>query len=63
MPAEPQDPFSPPPSVGPAASAAPIPDAAGTERFGPLRVMRHVKEDGRALTLYERIEDDRGRGG
>jgi len=25
--------------------------------------MRHVKDDGRALTLYERIEDDGGHGG
>jgi len=63
MPAEPQEPSSPPPSARPAVSGPPIPEAPETERFGPLRVMRHVKDDGRALTLYERIEDDGGHGG
>jgi hypothetical protein len=28
-----------------------------TERFGPLAVSRHVKDDGRALILYTRRPD------
>lgn len=31
---------------------------APDERLGPLRVRRFVKEDGRELLLYERVEDD-----
>ena len=27
------------------------------ERYGPLRVRRYVKEDGRSLILYERAEE------
>ncbi|HEV7586240.1 MAG TPA: hypothetical protein VGO14_10730 [Solirubrobacteraceae bacterium] len=27
------------------------------ERFGPLAVERHRKDDGRALILYTRVED------
>jgi len=34
----------------PAASAA-------AERYGPLALERHVKDDGRALLLYERARD------
>jgi hypothetical protein len=28
------------------------------ERVGPLAIARHVKDDGRALILYSRIEPD-----
>jgi hypothetical protein len=28
------------------------------EHFGPLEVRRYVKEDGRALILYSRVERD-----
>jgi hypothetical protein len=33
-------------------------EAIPTERYGPLEVARHVKDDGRALLLYTRIEDE-----
>jgi len=35
---------------GPTAAKAPA------ERYGPLVLERHVKDDGRALLLYERAE-------
>ncbi len=41
------EPGAPPPGE----SGAPPP---GTERYGPLRVLRTHKDDGRALTLYSR---------
>jgi hypothetical protein len=28
------------------------------ERFGPLRIERYVKDDGRALILYARAEEE-----
>jgi hypothetical protein len=33
------------------------------ERFGPLAVRRLVREDGRALILYTRVEEPDGDGG
>jgi hypothetical protein len=30
------------------------------ERFGPLRLRRFTKEDGRALILFERVEEPPG---
>ena len=49
--------------MGDAGSASPQPgDAAAApageeERFGPLAVRRLVKEDGRLLILYTRVDD------
>jgi hypothetical protein len=31
-------------------------DPEGEERYGPLRLKRITKEDGRALILYSRVE-------
>jgi hypothetical protein len=38
-------------AVGPRAANVPA------ERYGPLALERHVKDDGRALLLYERARD------
>jgi hypothetical protein len=48
----PSDPAAPDPTTG-AANREPDP-----ERYGPLEIRRHVKEDGRALTLFSRAEPD-----
>jgi hypothetical protein len=31
----------------------------GSERYGPLTLVRHVKQDGRSLLLYTHSEDER----
>lgn len=51
MGAAPNDP--PPPGESPL-EASPVGEP---ERFGPVRVQRFVKRDGRALILYERPEE------
>jgi hypothetical protein len=35
------------------------PERTQRERYGPLALERHAKDDGRALSLYERAEGDR----
>jgi hypothetical protein len=30
------------------------------ERYGPVAIARHAKDDGRALLLYSRIPEDSG---
>jgi len=35
-------------------------ERAPQERYGPLTLERHAKDDGRALVLYAHTEDDRG---
>ena len=52
---EPPEPASGDPNGGPAAAAP-----GEEERYGPLRVRRTRKDDGRALILYS---DTRGQGG
>jgi hypothetical protein len=32
------------------------PQSGGPERCGPVAIARHVKDDGRALILYTRVE-------
>jgi hypothetical protein len=52
----------PPPSTSPAASESADEDRReqhAQERFGPLAVERHVKDDGRALILYAHAERER----
>ncbi len=42
---------------GPSAQgSAAGPGAAAVERYGPLEVRRLVKDDGRSLIVYERVE-------
>jgi hypothetical protein len=41
---------------GEASEGRPDQDAEKHERFGPLAVERHVKDDGRALILYTDCE-------
>ncbi|HEV3283595.1 MAG TPA: hypothetical protein VG010_05280 [Solirubrobacteraceae bacterium] len=41
---------------GEASEGRPDQDAEKRERFGPLAVERHVKDDGRALILYTDCE-------
>jgi hypothetical protein len=42
--------------------SAPGPGEAAVERYGPLAVRRLVKDDGRALIVYERVEPSEGDG-
>ena len=48
---------TPPEQAAEGASIRP-PERVPTERFGPLLVRRHRKDDGRALLLYELREDE-----
>jgi hypothetical protein len=48
---------APPEQAAEGASTQP-PERVPTERFGPLLVERHRKDDGRALLLYEWREDE-----
>jgi len=53
-----REPAAPPPSDQPERGARP--DSGGgsqaVERYGPLGVARHLKDDGRALLLFTRAE-------
>jgi hypothetical protein len=53
-----REPAAPPPSDRPEHGARP--DSGGRsqppERYGPLGVARHAKDDGRALLLFTRAE-------
>jgi hypothetical protein len=40
----------------------PDPGDNAVERYGPLAVRRLVKDDGRALIVYERVEPPEGSG-
>lgn len=54
-----EEPSRPAPDA-PAAAAAGGRPPRGSERYGPLRVLRTRKDDGRALTLYS-VEADEER--
>jgi hypothetical protein len=41
-------------------ASSPAPATSAQERFGPLSLLRTVKDDGRALILYERREPGDG---
>jgi hypothetical protein len=61
MPGKPDQPH-PSPTPGAPARDEQIeqPDArTPVERFGPVTIARHRKDDGRALILYARAESDR----
>jgi hypothetical protein len=52
-------PAAPPPSSGPSESephTEHVERPGRRERFGPVSIARHVKDDGRALILYGHVE-------
>jgi hypothetical protein len=53
-----RDPAAPPPSDRPGQGAGPYAgeQAQPAERYGPLALARHLKDDGRALLLFTRVE-------
>ena len=56
-----REPAAPPPSDRPEQGASPGAgeQAQAAERYGPLALARHLKDDGRALLLFTRAERER----
>ncbi len=62
MPGKPAQPRQSQADRTPQRESGPAHDAAddGEQRVGPLALSRHVKDDGRALALFERVEGGGG---